>query len=180
VSSLDPGTPRKRWSTIAGDPATADALASELGMPRPLARVLVGRGLTDAGAAKRYLNPRLSNIEDPYLLPGVEDGAARLWKALDAGESITVFGDYDADGVTGTALMTTVLSRLGGRVSHFIPRRDTDGYGLSEGALARCLEQQEPSLVVSVDCGICSGDAVRVAWTRGWDVVVTDHHEIVG
>jgi len=180
VSSLDPGTPRKRWSTTAGDPATADALACELGMPRPLARVLAGRGLTDVDAAKRYLNPRLSNIEDPCLLPGVEDGAARLWKALDAGESITVFGDYDADGVTGTALMTTVLSRLGGRVSHFIPRRDTDGYGLSEDALARCLEQQEPSLVVSVDCGTCSGDAVRLAGTRGVDVVVTDHHEIAG
>ncbi len=177
MSTLDSG---RRWAARDAAPAAADELVRELGIPRALACVLAGRGLKDAETARRFLTPRLSNIDDPYLLPGMEKGAARVWQALDDGESITVFGDYDADGVTGTALLVSVLRRLGGRVSHFIPRRDTDGYGLSEGALARCLEQHTPSLLVSVDCGTCSGDAVRLAADRGVDVVVTDHHEISG
>ena len=180
MSSIDSGGPRKRWSTTAVERGAADELVDRLGLPPPLARVLAGRGLVDPDAAERYLNPRLSDVEDPYLLPSVEEGAVRVWKALDAGEHITVFGDYDADGVTATAVMVTVLRRLGGHVSHFIPRRDSDGYGLSEASLSRCLGQHDPALLITVDCGTCSAEAVRMAAARGIDVVVTDHHEVSG
>lgn len=164
------------WRTVAAEEALCDRLVAERSVPRPLARVLVTRGLADPVAADRHLNPRLSDLGDPFLLPDLERAVDRIWTALDAGEAMTVFGDYDVDGVTSTALLVQVLRALGGRVRPFLPQRMEEGYGLSVDALTRCLEETQPRLIITVDCGTGSVAAVAQARGQGVDVVVTDHH----
>jgi single-stranded-DNA-specific exonuclease len=110
------------------------------------------------------------------MAPAVE----RIRRAIQEDRRITVFGDYDADGVTAAALLVRVFGRLGARVLAFLPNRLTDGYGLSVPALSRCVAEQRPDLVVTVDCGTGSVVAVRWARERGLDVVITDHHEVSG
>lgn len=164
------------WRTVATDDAQVAELANLRGLPRPLARVLVERGCADSVAADRFLQPRLSDLTDPFLLPAVGAAVDRIWQALDRGESIVVFGDYDVDGITSTALVTQVLRQLGGKVQYFLPHRMEEGYGLSLDALARCMEEFHPQLIVTVDCGTGSVAAVKEAARHGVDVVITDHH----
>ncbi len=168
----------KRWQTVDVDDGAARRLADERNIPLPVARLLCGRGVCDPEDARDFLTPRLSSLSDPFLLPGMEVAVERIWRAVDGGERIAVFGDYDVDGVTGTALMVAVLTRLGGVALPFLPQRDLDGYGLSLGAVTRCIEDIQSSLIVTVDCGTCSEEAVAYARSRSVDVVVTDHHEL--
>ena len=146
-------------------------------IPRPLASVLVQRGCTTAQEALEFMTPVLSTLRDPFELPDMAEAVERVQRAICDGERITVFGDYDADGVCSTALMVRVLRGLGGEVSAYIPGRMEDGYGLSPSALESCLELYNPSLIVTVDCGTGSVAAVKAAREKGVDVVVTDHHE---
>jgi len=118
----------------------------------------------------------LSEVGDPFLLPDMAPAVERVVRALRDRERIAVFGDYDADGVTSTALLSTVLIRMGGDVVGFLPSRFEDGYGLSGGALERCIEQHKPSVIITVDCGTNSVDSVVAAAQAGIDVIVTDHH----
>ena len=165
------------WTTLAAEPAAASALAQALDLPVAAARLLVARGWSDPGAAGRFLNPRLADLGDPLAFPGMAEAAARLWRAVDAGEPIVVFGDFDADGVTATALLTAALEAFGGHVKPFIPDRLNEGYGLSPAALARfAAEHPEARLVVTVDCGITAADALRAFRADGREVIVTDHH----
>ncbi len=110
----------------------------------------------------------------------MDKAVARIWSAIDAGERILVFGDYDVDGLTSTCFLSRVLERLGGKVDRFIPNRLDDGYGLSVEAITLCLERFDPALIVTVDCGTGSAEAVAHAAAAGVDVVVTDHHEASG
>lgn len=166
------------WETVSCDEEAADRLANETGLPTCLSRILVSRGIVTPDDANRFLRPRLSDLSDPFLLHGVPEAVEQIRLALDERANIVVFGDYDADGVTATALLVTVLRRMGGIVDYFIPSRLEEGYGMSVDALARCLEEKSPSLIVTVDCGSSSTEAVREAVSRGVAVVVTDHHEI--
>lgn len=169
---------RLQWRTIDVNEGESQWLADKLGIPRPLAAVLQGRGLSKPGAIEDFLSPRLSKLSDPFLLPGMPNAVERIHRALKDGEKIAVFGDYDADGVTSTALLLSVLRRLGGNVGAFLPQRARDGYGLTPGAMGHCVDDHGPSLVISVDCGTTSVEAVEAASKLGVDVVVTDHHEI--
>lgn len=169
-----------RWQDTEVDEAAARRVAEHLGLPAPLGRVLVARGLAEPSSAERFLNPRLSDLSDPCSMPGMPEAVARIRSALDSGEQITVFGDYDADGVAGTALLVTVLRELGGEVSAFLPRRLEEGYGFSAAALCRCLREHKPGLIVTVDCGTCAFEQVAEARGKNIDVVVTDHHEVSG
>jgi single-stranded-DNA-specific exonuclease len=173
----NPIPPLKRWVDVEVDEAVAASLSSELELPLPLARILVSRGYDTPEAAASFLSPRLSEVGDPFLLPDMALAVERLIRALREKERIVVFGDYDADGVTSTALLSTVLARMGGDVVGFLPSRFEDGYGLSGGALERCIEQHKPSVVITVDCGTNSVDSVVVAGASGVDVIITDHHE---
>lgn len=146
-------------------------------LPRPLAALLVQRGCTTAEEAALFINPALSTLRDPFELPGMDKAAARVRRALADGEKITVFGDYDVDGVCSTALLVRVLRELGGRVSAYIPSRFDDGYGLSVDALSACIAEHQPSLIITVDCGTSAVKAVEKAHAAGVDVVITDHHE---
>ncbi len=168
----------RRWAVLPADPQSEKRLASELGVPPLVARVLVARGYADATAARAFLDPSLETAwEDPLLVPGMGEAATRLERALDVGETIAVFGDFDVDGMTSTCLLTLALRELGGTVHPFIPHRFGEGYGLSRQALARVTEACDPDLVVTVDNGIAAADEVTWLLGRGVDVVVTDHHE---
>lgn len=168
----------KIWREIAPpDETVASGLARELSLPPPIARLLVSRGHTDGHAARNFLTPRLSAIGDPFALPDMDAAVERIWRALDAGERIVVFGDYDVDGISSTALLVQTLRRLNADVHPFLPLRIDEGYGLGLDALERCLAEYNPGLIVTVDCGTGSVDAVLEARQRGVDVIVTDHHQ---
>ncbi|HOW97809.1 MAG TPA: single-stranded-DNA-specific exonuclease RecJ [Kiritimatiellia bacterium] len=170
----------KLWKTVERVGREADPLAASLGIPRPLAEVLATRGLAEPVEARRFLNPRLDDLSDPTVLPDMPRAVDRIRRAAKGRERIAVFGDYDADGVTAAALLTRCLRELGAEAEPFLPLRLEEGYGLGVDALNRCLEAHRPQLVITVDCGTGSVDAVRAAAAAGVDVVVTDHHEPAG
>jgi len=168
---------QKRWKLLAANHGLTAKLAAETGLPEPVARVLVLRGFDTAETAREFMEPRLADLTDPFLLPGMDKAVRRIWQAIDRKETITIFGDYDVDGVTSAALLTRVLCELGAIVKPFIPDRFDEGYGLSKDALERCLEDHRSTLVISVDCGVNSVESVSFAKQQGVDVIVTDHHE---
>ncbi len=170
----------KQWKLVTGSDGSAETLARQALLPLPLARLLVSRGITSSVEAERYLNPRLSDSSDPFLLPGMEAAVERIWKAISDKSPIAVHGDYDVDGVTSAALMSLVLTRLGAKVSRHLPNRMEDGYGLGLDAVERCIRDDKPGLIITTDCGSSSHQAVAAARAAGVDIVVTDHHEITG
>lgn len=124
---------------------------------------------------ERFINPRLAYIGRPFEMPGVEEASQRIINTINEGGEIVVFGDFDCDGVTATAILVDTIKACGGKVTHFIPMR-SEGYGLSEGAVARCLAQVKPSLLITVDCGIGAGEALQGILNQGIEVIVSDHH----
>src|SRR5713101_1609752 len=177
-----------RWSP--GEAATAagaeqgSRLAAELGLLPAVGRALWARGVRDAEAAHRFLTPKLEQLPDPFGLKGIETAVARLQRALEARETICVYGDYDVDGVTSTALLVRVLRKLascapaGGpsaRIEYYVPNRVLEGYGLNLQAL-RKLAARGTRLLVSADCGVTAVAEIDAAAQLGLDVVVIDHH----
>jgi len=175
--SADNGSAGAVWVTADADPAAAAALSHDLKVPQAVAKTLVSRGYADAGSAAAFLNPRLSSLSDPFLISGLEAASGLLTDAVRAGKRICVFGDYDADGLTATALLSRVLRSLGGEVSAFLPTRHGDGYGLTVTALERCIREHRPELLVTVDCGITAHPAAALARKAGVGLVISDHHE---
>jgi len=173
---MDPVTLR-RWLPRGAFPDRLQvaALARELRLPELLARVLLGRGVpaTDAAA---FLTGRLVDLPDPLLLPDMERAASRVAAAVQSGEPVAVHGDYDVDGISGTALLVDGLRACGGRADYHIPLRLRDGYGLSADALKKTASQGI-RLVISVDCGVSAHDEALLAQRCGIDLIVTDHHQ---
>ena len=168
----------RRWSVLAPDPAAELELRRELGVSPLVARVLAARGLASPQEAREFLSPSLErDWRDPLCIPGMSEAADRVGRALDEGDVIAVFGDFDVDGMTSTCLLTLALRRMGAEVHPFIPRRFGEGYGLSEAALERVFSACDPGLIVTVDNGIAAAREVEGILARGVDVVVTDHHE---
>ena len=145
------------------------------GLSPLVVQLLYNRGITEPSHLQSFLaaDNRLSG--DPWLLPDMHQAVARIYRALLSGENIAIYGDFDVDGITGTALLVEGLSNLGGKTTPYIPHRLTEGYGLKTAALEK-LHQQGISLVVTVDCGITALAEVKRARRRGLDVVITDHH----
>ncbi len=169
---------RKRWIPPAAvDYQALRQLESEFPIHPKVLEILVRRGLTDPVEVDRYLKPRLEHLHDPFLLSGMRQAAGRLVKAVVDGEKICVFGDYDVDGVTSTALLLRFFRALGAQVDYFIPHRVSDGYGLSLGAM-KDARSRDVSVVVTVDNGIADVDEVAWAQANGIDVIVTDHHQV--
>lgn len=166
-----------RWKIKSVDEEKVRNIAGFTSLPAPLARALALRGQQATEEVEAFLNPRLADLSDPFLFSGMRLAVARIWEAIGKGETVSVFGDYDVDGITATALLTRVLSALGAQVKPFIPSRLDEGYGLSQDALERCLAEHGPAVVVSVDCGVNSTESVAFAQSKGVDVIVTDHHE---
>lgn len=158
------------------DKALAATLAHTAGVPPLVARVLVARGIVDAGAAERFLNPSLGQINDPFLLKGMGEAVDRVGRALAAKESIYIYGDYDVDGLTSTTVLHQTLRELGARVDYYIPHRLNEGYGLNGEAVEE-LAGRGAQLIVTVDCGIGAVAEAARARELGVDMIVTDHHE---
>lgn len=149
--------------------------ANASGFPRILAQLLFNRGLTGSSELELFIaaDKRLSG--DPFLLPDMNQAVARIYRALLSGENIAIYGDFDVDGITATALLVQGLSILGSKASPYIPHRLREGRGLNTTALEE-LARQGNSLVVTVDCGITSLKEVKKAKRMGLDIVITDHH----
>ncbi len=167
----------KIWRLAEADEPLTAAFAAELQLPHPVARLLAARGFGDVAAAEKFLRARLSDLTEPERLPNLPAAVARIAQALAQHEKIVVFGDYDADGLTSAALLVRVLRALGAEAAAFIPHRLDDGYGLTAQALAKCIEQHQPQLIITVDCGTCSAEAIR---STPVPVIVTDHHDPAG
>jgi single-stranded-DNA-specific exonuclease len=155
-------------------------LVDALGCPAFLARLLTLRGLNDPAEARLFLDPRLKNLADPFLLPEMDAAITRILQAIDRAERIVLYGDYDVDGVTSLALFTRILRRLGADPHPFLPLRMDEGYGLSPEGLARCVAEHQPQLLVALDCGTCSVAEIGSLRSQGIDVLVFDHHECKG
>lgn len=170
----------KIWKTAIVDRDRVSVLSKETGVPVPIVSVLVSRGIDRPDMIERFMNPRLSDLSDPFLIPGMRLAVDRIWQAIDLKQNIVIHGDFDADGVTATALMVKVLRKLGANVEFFLPNRIKEGYGLSRKGLERCFSGAAVQLVVTVDCGTNAVAALEFAASRGVEVVVTDHHEVSG
>lgn len=169
--------PPRRWEPRRIPPdldAAADAL-TPLGLPLPLRRLLVLRGLSDPDTAKAFLKPRLDTLGDGAGLAGMADAVQRIVAAIGAGETMLVHGDYDVDGICSTALLTRTLRSLGARAEPFVPHRMTDGYDLSAAGIAAAANAGA-TLILTADCGTVAHDAVARANAAGIDVIITDHH----
>ena len=164
------------WQHLPCDDGQASALAAALKVHPTVARLLCLRGLGDVDEASRFLNPSLDHLHDPYKLTGMSAAVARIEEAIGRRERIAIHGDYDVDGITSTVILRRAIELLGGEVTHFIPERLRDGYGLQPAAIER-LHADGVRLIVSVDCGIRSAEAARRARELGVDLIVTDHHE---
>ena len=151
-------------------------LASVLDLPPALAGLLVRRGMNTPEAARDFLHPSLGLLPSPFLLPELDQAVDRLIQAISCGEPITVYGDYDADGLTAAVLLAGFLADLGARVTTYVPHRMDEGYGLNPGAVER-LARSGTRLIVTVDCGVADHEAVLKARELGLDVIITDHHQ---
>jgi single-stranded-DNA-specific exonuclease len=166
----------KRWRIHPHDPDRIAALQRAAGIPAVVAELLVCRGVTDPAAARDFLDPKLSALRDPELLPGCSQAAERIHAAVRAGHRIALYGDYDVDGMTGTAILWLCLKLLDAQARYYVPHRVDEGYGLNAEAI-RTLAAEKTDLLVTVDCGIGSVDEAALARELGIELIVTDHHE---
>lgn len=165
----------KRWQLRASDERAALQMAQQLGLPEIVARVLAGRGI-DAASAPQFLEPRLRDqLPDPSHLKDMAKAAERIARAVTGGETVAVFGDYDVDGATSSALLHRFLTQAGGHVRVYIPDRIKEGYGPNAPALLR-LKEEGASVIVTVDCGTTAHEPLARAAAAGIDVIVIDHH----
>ena len=164
----------KRWIVREQNAERAAALAHVLGISPTVAAVLTARGHDD-DSARLFLNPTYDQLHEPYLMLGMREAVTRLQRAIDDGETILVYGDYDVDGTTGTAVLLRALKLLGAKATFHVPHRFTEGYGIQQAALERAFGDG-CKLAISVDCGIRAHEPLYWARDHGLDVIVTDHH----
>jgi single-stranded-DNA-specific exonuclease len=164
------------WSPLPCDDGAVQQLTAELDVSPITARLLCIRGLGELDQARRFLSPSLDDLHDPFALTGMRAAVDRILGAIERRERIAIHGDYDVDGVTSTVILRRALELLGADVTHFIPERLRDGYGLQPASLDR-LHGDGVHLVISVDCGIRGVDAALHARALGLDLIITDHHE---
>jgi len=165
---------RLRWE-IAEPFAAAEATARQLHVHPLIAQVLHNRGLDDPEAAGRFLDPKLTDLHDPELLGGAADAARRIARAAASGRKIVIYGDYDVDGITGTAILHTILRMVSAQVDYYVPHRLDEGYGLNADAVDKLISDGA-ELMVTVDCGISAVGPVARAMEGGLEVIITDHH----
>ena len=165
-----------RWQVSTPDDEARQRLADELSLSPLLCQILINRGITDAELARKFLAPSLHDLHDPYLLSGMDVSVRRIVGAIQMNEQIAVYGDYDVDGVTGTALLLTFFVALGLNVASYIPDRRGEGYGLNSEAI-RQLAERGTRLLITVDCGSTAVEEVALAGRLGVDTIITDHHQ---
>lgn len=162
--------------TPDSDLLAAARLSGEANLPLVLCKILIKRGINSRPEAEKFLNPSFSDLIDPFVLPDLEKAADRIILALKNKEKIMIFGDYDVDGITATALLYLCLSHLGGEVSYYLPNRLLEGYGLSKEGIKEA-QKRGAGLIVSVDCGMTAVEEADFAREIGVNLIITDHHE---
>jgi single-stranded-DNA-specific exonuclease len=167
-----------RWSLAPSQPLFAGKLANEFRITPLLAQCILNRGLNEAAAIGVFLQPRLKQLADPFLLPNMGAAVERLYRARDCNERLVIFGDYDVDGVTSTALLIEVLRALGWSADYYLPNRMDEGYGLSQEGVENCLKRFPTTLLLAVDCGSTAVDGIASLKERSVDVIVLDHHQV--
>lgn len=165
-----------RWVHRDQNPAAALEIARETGLPPMIARIFAARGFANPGEVQEFIAPALARTHDPFLLKGMEAATDRVLRAIERREPIVVYGDYDVDGITSTAILIHVLKHLSAEVRPYIPHRMSEGYGLGESAI-RQLASEGAKLIITVDNGTTAIEEIAVACSLGVDVIVTDHHE---
>jgi single-stranded-DNA-specific exonuclease len=165
----------KRWVIKKHDRAAVDVFATSLSVKPIIAALLIARGYDTKEKAERFLNPCIEHLHDPLLLKGMREAADRVHRAIENGEKILIWGDYDVDGTTGTVLLRKALKMLGAETGFHVPNRFTEGYGVNIPALEKA-KADGFSLVITVDCGIRSFEPLIWAKENGLDVIITDHH----
>jgi single-stranded-DNA-specific exonuclease len=167
-----------RWNLAPSQPLLTGQLIRELPLSPLLAQCLVNRGLVTKEEVSDFLKPKLKLLADPFLIPNMEVAIERLWKARSNDERLLIYGDYDADGITSTALLVEALTELGWNVQAYLPGRFDDGYGLSPISVEKCLKQFEINLLLAIDCGSTSNEAIDCLNKNKVDVIVVDHHQL--
>ncbi|WP_269797273.1 single-stranded-DNA-specific exonuclease RecJ [Streptococcus sp. SM5] len=153
-------------------------IAKKAGLGPEAARLLFSRGIKDEDSLSRFLAPSLDDLHDPYLLHDMDKAVNRIRRAIEQGEFILVYGDYDADGMTSASILKETLEQLGAECLVYLPNRFTDGYGPNASVYKYFIEQQGISLIVTVDNGVAGHEAIDLAQSMGVDVIVTDHHSL--
>ncbi|MFC1765149.1 single-stranded-DNA-specific exonuclease RecJ [Planctomycetota bacterium] len=169
------GTQSYQWTVEPADAAASD-LAQALKVSPLVAQVLINRGLDTREAAHAFLSPKLTSLIRPEVMPGMAGAVGRIKQAIEASEKLTIYGDYDVDGITGVSILLNLLSRLGAQLDYYIPHRLDEGYGLNADAV-RQLAATGTKLLITVDCGITGIESARLAADLGMDVIITDHHQ---
>jgi single-stranded-DNA-specific exonuclease len=167
----------KRWEIAPTNRRVEEKLTAALQL-RPLAaRLLVNRGITTIEGARDFLTPSLQRLHDPFLMRGMAGAVDRLIRAIRAQEPIVIYGDYDVDGITATAVLSWFFRDIGIQVPYYLPHRMREGYGLNAEAVQK-LADQGTRVLITVDCGITGREEVQLARRLGMDVIVTDHHQV--
>ena len=165
----------KRWIVRDHDSQSVASLAQSLAVSPTVAALLLARGCNDEKSGRSFLKPSHDQLHDPDLMLGMSEAVPRLLRAIDGGEPILVYGDYDVDGTTGTAVLLRALNLLGAKTGFHVPHRFTEGYGIQQAALQKAVAEGY-KLAISVDCGIRAHEPLYWARDNGLDVIITDHH----
>lgn len=169
--------PRK-WKFQTHDESLVKQLCHQIGVSPLTAQVLISRGYQEKEKATQFLNPKLNDLHDPETLPGVPEGADRVVAAIQAQRKITIYGDYDVDGMSATSILWKCLKLAGGDVHYYIPSRQDEGYGLNCDAIREFHSQDPEQLIITVDCGISSIEEAKLAKELGLELIITDHHQM--
>ena len=169
--------PRKKWRFRNTDFDSSLALASEAGVSPFAAQMLINRGIKTAAEAKTYLYPTFDELHSPFKLADMDKAVERIHTAIARGEKICIYGDYDTDGTTATALLIHTFRQMDVPADYYIPNRFDEGYGLSEDTIKKIHKENQAKLLITVDCGINSVREVALANQLGIDVIITDHHQ---
>jgi len=171
-------SPNKVWKLKPASPA-ASQFARKAGITPLQAQLLINRGITENSVAQSFLSPRLSQMADPMLMKGMDSALKTILAAMETRDKITIYGDYDADGLTATAVLLHFFSDLGIPVTSYVPNRLEEGYGLNGEAIEQ-IGRNGTGLIITVDCGISGAREIDLAKGLGMEVVVTDHHQMSG
>jgi single-stranded-DNA-specific exonuclease len=168
---------KRKWRIVPHDAARVEQLIRGSGLPPVVAQLLVSRGVYDSAAADTFLSTKLTGLRDPQELPGVPEATELIAAAIESKTPVVIYGDYDCDGMTGTAILYNGLKLLGGEVSYHVPNRLEDGYGLNADAITKLAERGK-KMIISVDCGITSVACAELCKDLGVSLIITDHHTL--
>ena len=168
----------KFWSFPEIDEKKSKALSAESGLSKTITTLLLNRGIQSLDEAKLFFNPTEEHFHDPFLLNDMRKAVEMVFEHIEKDNHILIYGDYDVDGTTSTSILYLTLRKMGARVTYYIPRRE-EGYGLSKKGIDSA-KQVGISLIITCDCGITAHEEVELAMTNGIEVIITDHHEVVG